>query len=186
MRGDNSNWIGYELKFIEDTDTFSEGDIVTCKDCACGMVTISRNDGGRTFFNQSRFVVFNKPTTRSAYNNIDRSHSNYDIRKVHNDKSRVEAINNKEFWDDQDLIEIYTSQIDLTLESFPNPIIDNFAHKFKRTYFAVEEQVRVGQLYKETGDFRDFYYRERNKQVLKRIGLQAKIILDKLIVDQKI
>lgn len=176
-----SNWVGADIRFIQPTDKYKENEVVKCTGVTGNMINIERDDGGRTFFRKDRFELVGV-VKRRAINTVGHKRPQYEARKIHNDKTRLEALNNTKEWPDNDLLEIYKSEIDLS-KTFPIEKIDDMTIKFKRTYFAVEEQIRVAESYKATGDLREFYYKERNKTELKKIGAQAIRLLNQIILE---
>lgn len=180
-----SSWVGAEIKILEPINGYNINDIVTCKTDVGGMITIENNKSTKSFFRKDRFELVGKIKRAQHSSGFGYIRPIYEKRKIHNKLTKQNALNDCKEWPDEHLIEIYEQDIDVPIEEFPNPIIDNLCSKFKRTYYAVEEQVRFAYNYKLDREIRDFYYKERNPQELKRIGAQMVRLMDNIINKQQ-
>lgn len=176
-----SSWVGAEIKILEPINGYNIGDIIKCKNDVSGMITLVDNKSNRSFFNKNKFELVGKIKRAQYTSGFGNIRPIYEKRKLHNKLTKQNALNDCKEWPDKHLTEIYEQEIDYHNIEFPHQIIDKLCHKFKRTYYAVEEQVRFAYNYRLDGKLRRFYYKDRNGQELKRIGAQMTRLMDNLI-----
>lgn len=108
---------------------------------------------------------------------------------LHNNQTKLEAINNKEPYRDDEMIEVFLNCKKYGGDWFeqdwvPDKDIEFYRKKFKRTYMAIEALVGVKIEYLKEGIIsREVYWHEGE---LDKTGLQMEKILKELIKENKI
>ncbi|MFW9873522.1 MAG: hypothetical protein ACFFG0_10495 [Candidatus Thorarchaeota archaeon] len=171
-----SNWRGAEIKLVNPSYGLPKDEIFKCLDLCGGMCKIEYN-GEPYQLRQDRFELIAKvkQPRKKSKSMTEKSQFNADL--------KLEAVNDGKEWDDKELEEIFLSNIPYPIPEFPNDRVVEFASKFKRTYFAVEANIRVCDEYLKTGEIREFYY---NRGELTKTGEQIKQIIDRLLLENKL
>ena len=116
------------------------------------MVKILMPDESVRDWRIDRFELVEQPKAKRKIS------ANMTKKKEINEQTRLEAINHKEPWKDEELEEIFLSNIVYDTKVCPDLGILEFCEKFKRTYYAIEGLVREKEHFKKHKEIRTFWY----------------------------